>query len=147
MPSTWNLHLMRFGRLASQNRQIERIAQLRSCGRWKFSTRWPNFEYWHWLIMSNDLLKMTSWDCQEGNRACIPKFPSNSIRKISSQIHPKNSIFTILGLPQLLKPFSEHKILNTATNIWDDNEHILNCCNEAHRKIYTSYLVLELLVF
>ena len=67
---------------------------------WKLGTRRHNCEYCP--IMNNDLVKMTSWDCQEGNRACIPKFSSNSIHTISLQIHPKNSIFTILR-PRLLQ--------------------------------------------
>ena len=67
---------------------------------WKLGTRRHNCEYCP--IMNNDLVKMTSWDCQEGNRACIPKFSSNSIHTISLQIHPKNSIFTILR-PRMLQ--------------------------------------------
>mgnify|MGYP001795333694 CR=1 FL=1 len=63
---------------------------------WKLGTRRHNCEYCP--IMNNDLVKMTSWDCQEGKRACIPKFSSNSTHTISLQIHPKNSIFTILRL-------------------------------------------------
>ena len=69
---------------------------------WKLGTRWHNCEYCP--IMNNDLVKMTSWEFQEGNRAWIPKFSSNSIHTISLQIHPKNSIFTILR-PRLLQPW------------------------------------------
>ena len=67
---------------------------------WKLGNRWHNCEYSP--IMNNDLVKMTSWDCQEGNGACIPKFSSNSINTISLQIHSKNSIFTTLS-PRLLQ--------------------------------------------
>ena len=67
---------------------------------WKLGTRWHNCGYCP--IMNYDLVKMISWDCQEGNRACISKFSSNSIHTISPQIHPKNSIFTILR-PRLLQ--------------------------------------------
>ena len=67
---------------------------------WKFGTRWQKCGYCP--IMNNDLVKMTSWGCQECNRACIPKFSSNSIHTISPQIHPKNSNFTILR-PRLLQ--------------------------------------------
>ena len=62
---------------------------------WKYGTRQQNCEYC--LITNNDLVKMTSCDCQEGNTAWIPKFSSNSIHTISSQIHHKKTInFTIL---------------------------------------------------
>ena len=54
-------------------------------------------------IIHNDSVKMTSWDCQEGNRACTPRFSSNYIHTISSQIHPKNSYFTVLE-PRLRQP-------------------------------------------
>ena len=66
---------------------------------WK-CTRRQNCEYYP--IMNYDLVKMTNCDCQEGNRACIPKFSSNSIHKISPQIHPKNGFFTTLR-PRLLQ--------------------------------------------
>ena len=49
---------------------------------WKLGrTRRHNWEYCP--IMNNDLVKMTSWDGQEGDRACVPKFSSNSIHTIS----------------------------------------------------------------
>ena len=67
---------------------------------WKCGTQRQNRGYCP--ITNNDLVKMTSWDCQEGNRACIPKFSSNSIHTIPPQIHPKNSSFTILR-PRLLQ--------------------------------------------
>ena len=67
---------------------------------WKLGTRWHNCECCP--TMNNDLVIMTSWDCQEGNKACIPKFSSNSIHTISLQIHSKNSIFIILR-PRLLQ--------------------------------------------
>ena len=69
---------------------------------WKLGARWhrPNCEYC--TIMNNDLVKMTSWDCQEGNRECTSKFSSNSIHTNSPQIHPNNIIFTILR-PRLLQ--------------------------------------------
>ena len=66
-------------------------------------------------IMNNDLVKMTSWDCQEGNRACIPKFSSNSIHTISPQIHPKNSNFTILR-PRLLQLWYMESYRNISMN-------------------------------
>ena len=62
---------------------------------WKCGTRQQDCGYCP--ITDNDLVKMTSCDCQEGNRSCIPKFSSNSIRTIFPQIHPKNSNFTILS--------------------------------------------------
>ena len=58
---------------------------------WKCDTRQQNCEYCP--IMSSDFVRITSWDCQEGNRACTPKFPSNSIHMISLRIHPKKSVF------------------------------------------------------
>ena len=67
---------------------------------WKCSTRWQNCG--GCPKMNNDLVKMTSWNGQEGNRACIPKFSSNSISTISPQIHPNNSNFTMLR-PRLLQ--------------------------------------------
>ena len=39
---------------------------------WKCSTRWQNCG--GCPKMNNDLVKMTSWNGQEGNRACIPKY-------------------------------------------------------------------------
>ena len=68
---------------------------------WKCATRRQNCGCCP--IIHNDSVKMTSWDCQEGNRACTPRFSSNYIHTISSQIHPKNSNFTVLR-PRLRQP-------------------------------------------
>ena len=48
---------------------------------WKCGTRRQNCGYCS--IMNHDLVKMTSWDCQEGNRASIPNFSSYSMHTIS----------------------------------------------------------------
>ena len=66
-------------------------------------------------IMNNDLVWMTCLDCQEGNRAFIPKFSSNSIHTISQQIHPKNSIFTVLR-PRLLQLWYMESYRNISMN-------------------------------
>ena len=75
--STWNLHHMKFAWLAAQNRLIKKIALSRLCER--------SLENHENVILANriasSLVKMTSWDCQEGKRAYIPKFSFNSIHK------------------------------------------------------------------
>ena len=97
---------------------------------WKLGTRWHNCEYCP--IMNNDLVKMTSWDCQEGNRACIPKFSSNSIHTISPQIHPKNSILTI-SRPRLLRLWyieSYRKISIDALNVFSNAHTMVMMTND-----------------
>ena len=63
---------------------------------WKCGTMRPDCE--NYPVVNNDLVKMTIWDCQEGNRPCIPKLPSEFIWAISKNIPPKNRILTILSI-------------------------------------------------
>ena len=81
---------------------------------WKCGTRWQNCGYCP--ITNNDLVKMTSCGCQEGNRACIPKVSSNSIHTVTPQIHPKNSNFTIFR-PRLLQLWYTEFLTNISMDV------------------------------
>ena len=97
---------------------------------WKLGTGWHNYEYCP--TINNDLVKMASWGCQKGNRACIPKFSSNSICTISPQIHPKSSIFTILG-PRLLQLWymeSYRNITMDAPTVFNNTHTIVIMAND-----------------
>ena len=82
--------------------------------------------------MNNNLVKMTSWDCQEGNGASTPKLSSNSIHTISPQINPKNSNFTILRrrLLQLWYMQSYRNISIDAPTVFNNNYKIVMMAND-----------------